>query len=441
MNFLLSNKVNKANMSQIALLSLAMTNTLLAGCDSDNNAAELARAVELEKLRANGTIIESVTIENAHIRLRSGQTHQLSATGIDSKDETREVTNELTWISSDASIATVNSKGLVTAVANSDVNQGIVTITGTTINDVFDEGEISVSDVAVSEITLKQASPDTDYIQTCIAASIKSDVSYEDGYLSLNTVKDMTFTLDDQTTALISEDGTLYTSAESVENTTITATIGNIDAQLTVMADPKDLENIDILLADEIVTGITLNIGERIQVNAQASLLQAVSQETFNIDPSITWQQDDTSYAGMTHTGVNKGSLLALNAGVTELSATCGGKSEKIILEVKGDAQLQSTQITDSDDAIVDDVISIEPLGSIELTLTANYDIAPTSLNVSEFADWNIIGNDIVEVELTSAGLNSAHYKVTSTSRSEGSVVLLVTYGGIPSRLRIDIEK
>jgi len=427
------------NLSKISVLTLAITSILLTGCDSDNNSAELARAVELEKQRNNGTIIESVTITNGQTRLKAGEKHQLTASGIDSKGETRDVTSELIWSSSDESIASVNSKGVVTAVANSDVNQGIVIITGTTINDITGDGEISVSDVAVSEIRLEQTSPESGHIFTCIDANIKGDVTYKDGYISLSTVKDMTFTLDDQTSAVISEDGTLYTSAEGIENTTITSTIsstsGDVSAQLTVTADPKDLNNIDILLDDETTTVITLTMGDRVQVNAQATLIETVSADTFNIDPSITWQQGDTDLTGITATGENKGTILALKAGVTELSAVCGGKEAKSLLEVKGDAKLETTQINEGFDNII-----LPPLKSVTLTLTANYDAAPTSLNVSEFAHWEVIGNDIVNIELMLPGTSNAYYKLTSTSANEDSVVLKVTYDEIVSSVRIDIE-
>lgn len=424
------------NLSQITLLTVAISSTLLVGCDSDNNSAELARAVELEKQRANGTIIESVSITNGQTRLKAGETHQLSATGIDSNDEVRDITDELTWTSSDITIATVSSKGLVTGVANSDVDQGKIIITGTTINDIFGEGEMSISDVAVSAITLKQTSPETGAINTCIDANIKGDVSYEDSYVSLNTVKDMTFSLDADSSAVITDKGVLYTSAEGIENTTVSSTIDNISAQLIVTADPKNLESIDILLDDEVTTLITLTMGERIKVNAQAKLIETVSKDTFDIDPSITWQQRDTGLTGITDTGVNKGTIMALKAGVTELTGVCGGIEGKTILEVKGEAKLEGTQLNEGDD-----VITIAPLKSVLLTLTANYDVAPTTLNVSEFANWDDIGNDIVTLELISSGTSDAHYKLTSTSASEGSVVLLVTYDGIVSSVRIDIDK
>ena len=425
------------NLSKITLLGLAITSTLLTGCDSDNNSEELARAVELEKLRANGTIIEEFEITNGQMRLEAGETHQLIAIGLDSKGDTRDVTAELTsWSSSDITIATVNSNGLVTGVKNSEIDQGKVIITGTTINDILAEGEISISDVGVSAITLKQTSPETGHIHTCIDASISGDVRYEDDYLSLNTVKDMTFTLDDQTSAVIDKKGVLYTSAEGIENTTITSSIGAINAQLTVTADPKDLDTINILLSEEITTSITLSMGERVKVNAQAKLIETVSTETFDIDPTIDWQQRDTGLTGITNAGVNKGTILALKAGITELLGVCGGKDAKVILTVKGDAKLTDTQINEGEENII-----LKPLASTELTLTANYDASPTNVNVSEFANWEIIGNDIVKLELISSGLSSAHYKITSTSVSEGSIILSVIYDGIVNSVKIDIEK
>ena len=134
---------------------IAVLLTSIVGCGSDSESADLVKAVTLEKLRTEGTIIESVTIENDQTRLRAGEKHQLSATGLDSNGETRNVTNELTWTSSNTDIATVSNSGLVTAVANLSANQGIITITGTTINDISGDGEMSISDEAVTSIQLK----------------------------------------------------------------------------------------------------------------------------------------------------------------------------------------------------------------------------------------------------------------------------------------------
>ncbi len=441
------------------LISTIISISLLTSCDSDNNSAELAKAVELENLRTNGTIIEQVTIVNDQTRLRANETHQLSATGLDSNGDTRDVTSELTWTSSDTSIATVNSSGSVTAVASSDIDQGKVIITGTTVNDIFDEGEISVSDNAVSAITLKQTSPETGNINTCIDASIKGDVSYEDGYISLNSVKDMAFTLDDQTSAVISTDGTLYTSAEGTENITITSTIDSISAELTVTADPSNLDSIGVYLADEDylidedeeATSITLAIGERVQLYAQAKLIESVSEDSYDINPSVNWLQSDTDLLGITAVYEDdnddddddytyKGTILALSGGTTLLTASCGGIETNVIVVVEGTQEFQSLEITDADNEIVDNSITINSLESIELTVTASYDTTSTSLNLTEFTTWKVIGNDVVSLELFDYGTSDAYYKLTSTSSSDDSIIILFTYNGEVTSLSIEIE-
>ncbi|WP_024612732.1 Ig-like domain-containing protein [Pseudoalteromonas sp. TB64] len=412
---------------------IAVLLTGIVGCGSDSESADLVKAVTLEKLRTEGTIIESVTIVNDQTRLRAGEKHQLSATGLDSNGETRNVTNELTWTSSNTDIATVSNSGLVTAVANLSANQGVVTITGTTINDISGDGEMSISDEAVTSIQLKQASPETGNINTCINASINGDVTYADGYISLNTVKDMSFALDDATTASIDSDGTLYTSSAEIETTSVTAKIGDITDQLTVTADPINLENIDVLVNDVATDIITLNVGSRLQVNAQASLVN--EESAFDIDSTISWSVPNTNNVGITTEDSENVTLFALKPGVTQLIGTCGGKQQVVAVEVTGSATLDSIQINDGESPLV-----LEPLQTIDLTLTANYSTSPSSLNVTEFADWSLNGSDIVSAEIIDPGTNQALYRITSKLSANGTAIVSVTYDGIISSTQINIE-
>jgi len=412
---------------------IAVLLTSIVGCGSDSESADLVKAVTLEKLRTEGTIIESVTIENDQTRLRAGEKHQLSATGLDSNGETRNVTNELTWTSSNTDIATVSNSGLVTAVANLSANQGIITITGTTINDISGDGEMSISDEAVTSIQLKQASPETGNINTCISANINGDVTYADGYISLSTVKDMSFVLDDATTASIDSDGTLYTSAAEIENTSITAKINDISDQLIVTADPVNLENIDVLVNGDSTDIITLNVGSRLQVNAQASLVN--DESAFDINSTISWSVPNTNNVGITTEDSENVTLFALKPGVTQLIGTCGGKQQVVAVEVTGSATLDSIQINDGESPLV-----LEPLQTIDLTLTANYSTSPSSLNVTEFADWSLNGSDIVSAEIIDPGTNQALYRITSKSSANGTAIVSVTYDGLINNTQINIE-
>ncbi|MCK8106445.1 Ig-like domain-containing protein [Pseudoalteromonas sp. 2CM41L] len=415
-------------LSIISILLIAVT-----GCGSDTESTDLKKAVTLEELRTEGTIIESVTIINNQTRIRPGEQFQLKAMGIDSNGETRDVTDELTWSTSDPEVATVNSRGLVTAITNSPLDRGLITVTGTTINEISGEGQMSISDEAVSNIELKQASPEIGDINTCIEASISADITYSDGYISLNTIKDISFTLDDETSALIDNNGTLYTSSSEIENTSITANIGNISDTLIVTANPANLESIDILSDDTSKDIIKLNLGSRISVAAQANLINNPSP--FDIDNTIKWSTLDSYTVGVTKQGENKGTLLALKPGVTELVATCGGVYKTIAVQVEGDATLESIQINDAENPL-----TLSPLGTLDLTLTANYSDTSSSLNVSEFANWSVNGSTIANAELINIGTNQARYRLTSNSNSNGTVIVSVNYDGIVTSTQINIE-
>lgn len=216
------------------LFSISLIVSAILGCGSETDSTQLAKEVELEKLRQEGTIIESLSIENYQVRLKEGDTHQLKVTGIDSNGESRDVTNEITWKTSDESIAKINSNGLLTALKNSPSSQGLITISATTINDISDEKQISIADVAAESINLKQVIPATGSINTCTPGRVSADITYVDGYTALNSLRDINLSVDENTTAKINQQGFVYTSAAAVESTVITAAIGNVTDQLSV---------------------------------------------------------------------------------------------------------------------------------------------------------------------------------------------------------------
>lgn len=408
---------------------------VISGCDSDNNSEALAKAVKLESQRAKGTIIETVTIIGATTRLKVGETHQLGALGIDTNNDERDVTAELVWSSSDTSIATVNSKGLVTAVANSLEPQGKVIITGTTINDIFAQGEMSVSDEIISSLILRQSNPTTGDINTCIDANIVADVTYKDEYTSLNVTKDISFSVDENSSATIVSGGILHTSSSEIEKTIVTGKVNNISNQISVVSDPKNLETIDVLVSDKVVSIITLNVGDRIKLQSQANLVSTVSETPINIDNNIILEAKDSDLAGITLNGITKGSLLALKPGITQVYVTCGGVQGNATLEIKGDATLDTLLINEGEESI-----TLKAKSSVEIAITAQFKETTSDLNVTEFSELAFSDNELLTSELISTGTGTAKYKVTSTSSSTGEVILTVSYDGKSSVVKLIIE-
>ncbi|MBU2893128.1 Ig-like domain-containing protein [Colwellia sp. D2M02] len=436
----MQNIKNLTSVSYAYIGPLLICVTLLSGCGSDGDSENLAKAVKLEAQRQNGTIIEKFEVSGGQTRLTKGDTHQLTAMGTDSKGEIRDITTELIWSSGDESIATVNEKtGLVTAIKNTEENQGIVVITAKTINDIARDVSVSVSDEAPENIVLKQVSPEVGSINTCIDARITGDITYQDGYQSLNTTRGVSFSVDDNSTAIINDEGDIFTSAATTEDSIIRASMANnVTSTLVVTADPNNLSNISVVLDEEPIERITMNVGERLQVNAQATLLAEVSEDTFDIDNSVSWTITNNTRVGLTETGDNKGTLFALQPGVVQVQGSCGGKLGSATIEIKGEADIEGLQINEGEDELT---VGLDD--SITLTLSANYTSTPSTLNVTEFAQWLIDGgteNNLINVELVETGTDTANYKITANKNTTGTVVISAAYDNNEASVRINIE-
>ena len=89
------NMINTHSFFKLSVTALFIIS--VTGCGSESDTTDLAKAIQLDKLRSEGTIIESVKIVGDQQRLKPGETLQLSATGIDSNGDKRDITSELTW--------------------------------------------------------------------------------------------------------------------------------------------------------------------------------------------------------------------------------------------------------------------------------------------------------------------------------------------------------
>jgi len=429
----------KVHLRVSTLITTSLIVGTLWGCGSETDSSQLAREVELEKLRNEGTIIEKVTIEQYQVRLEVGDTHQLTATGIDSNGDSRDVTNELTWQTSDETVATITNSGLLTAKSYAETPQGLITLTATTINGISDEKQISISDNKVSSINLKQISPESGPIHTCAPAKVSADVTYEDGYISLNSIKNIVFSVDQNSTAIINDQGEIYTSSPTLENTTITGKIDNTTGELEVTADPSSLNAISILVDENETDEVILNIGDRISLNALANYDSDVMNQAVNIDNAINWSITDTNFIGFSEKNIDDdssdASLLALNSGTTHLLGSCGTKQKITSIVIEGDSQLDSIDVNDGQTDF-----TISPLQSINLTLTANYDGEPSILNVTEFAKWDTNGSGLITTKLINPGTDQATLRVTSNSTALGSALITVTFNSEVKNILINIE-
>lgn len=172
-------------------------------------------------------VLKSISITPPSSVIGQGGTVQLTANGVNDDGSTRTL-NDVTWTSSDESIATVSGTGLVTAVkaGNATITANSGSITGTTT--------INVTTADLVSITV---TPPTAVVAPGQQRQFTATAQLANGQTT-DVTQLVTWSSSDTTVATINNQGvaTAQTNVGASQTATITATSGTIKgtAQLTV---------------------------------------------------------------------------------------------------------------------------------------------------------------------------------------------------------------
>lgn len=197
----------------------------------------------------------SVALDKSSYTFTDYTTLQLKATVYPS-----DATNKnITWSSSNTSVATVNSDGLVTAVANGNVNITTTTVDGGKTSTCYVTVN-KVSSIPVLSVALDKSSHTfTDYTTLQLYATI---------YPSDATNKNVSWTSSNSSVATV--DGSGLVTAKTNGNTTITVTTSDGDKTSTcsITVNKVVLDNKDITLSS---TSFTCKQGDTLELPATTS--------------------------------------------------------------------------------------------------------------------------------------------------------------------------
>lgn len=383
----------------------------------------------------------SVTIAGEeNITMNKNTTKQLSATVAPS--DTSDTT--ITWTSSNPSIASVSSTGLVTANATG----GPVTITakaGTktdtvTINVVLPATSVTIS--GAETITLHRGN------STTLTATVLPNGS---------TDNPATWTSSDSTVASVDSNGVV--SAHKIGTATITATAGTKTDTVKIKVDAP-------------ITSFTTN-------NDDISIIKGKTQTlTYTIEPTdttddteVSWESDDTSKV----TVDEEGKITAISAGVAHVTATVGGRTITYTVTVgiipinsislnKNDFELRkgdtepltvivdpenSTEITDpewssSDTSVatVDEEGNVKGIAAGTATITATMDgktaevtvtvieIPLTSISISNTTD-NVAIGDTLTIQIQENPTNTTEEVEYTFETSDSEIATVDSQGNV----------
>jgi uncharacterized protein YjdB len=358
-------------------------------------------------------VLVSIQVTPANSSVPKGMTQQLTATGIYSDHTTQDLTKQVTWGSSDSSVASVSnaagSNGLASALAvgPADVSATLDGVTGST--------DVTVAEAVLVSIQVTPTNPALAKGTTLqlTATGIYSDHSTRD------LTKDVTWGASDASVASVSNadgsDG--LASALAVGATSVGAALGTVSGTTNLEVTPATLVAIDIGPVD-----LSFSKGTTRQFAATGTYSDNSTQD---ITRQVTWTSSDPAVAFVSNAAGSNGLASALAVGSATVSAALGPMSGTATLCVTA-AVLVSIEVDPYDAATVKGVTR-------QFTASGIYSDS-TVQDLTQQATWSTSVKKVASIS------NAADSRGLATPAKVGSTTISATLGGISGSTTLTVS-
>ncbi len=345
-------------------------------------------------------VLKSVQVFPATSTINIGQTQQFTAWGTDSNGLSQEISNQVTWSSSNQAVATISSSGF--ALGNS---QGSSTISAT-FNSVTGTATLGVA-ATLTSLTITPVNP-----SIAISTSLQLTAT---GIFSDGSTQDLTasasWTSSSGAIATVSSSGLL--TGTGVGSATITATQAGVSGTITVTVTPAVLTSITITPPD---SPIAKGTSERLTANGIFS-----DGTTQDLTAFVTWASSAGSIATVSNTAGSQGLVMGSGVGSATITATQAGVSGATAVTVTA-AVLTAITVTPSKPSIAN--------GTTEQLTAIGAFSDGTTQDLTSQASWTSSANPIATVSsrglVTGTGVGSATITATQAGVS-GATTVTVT--------------
>lgn len=313
----------------------------------------------------------------------------------------------VTWTSSDTSISTVNSNGVVTGV-----NPGTATITGTTSDGGYtDTCVVTVQPIAVTGITLDKHSVSN--VGNGDVISFTATISPANASNTGITVNPAGGTYTD-----LVRNGNVWTFNFRVEQSSGTASV----SVRTTDGNKTDTCTISII-STVAVTGISLNKSSLSLSSGNTSQLVATVTPSNATNKTVNWSSSNTSVATVNSSGL----VTAISNGNATITATTSSGGYTATCNVSVVTPVTGITLSDSSTTIKYSSIS-------NITKTINATVSPSNAS-NKNVTWSSSNSDIVSVTpggvIHGEALGTA--TITCASVSNPSVTATCTVTVLPT--------
>jgi uncharacterized protein YjdB len=351
-------------------------------------------------LTITSVVLSTIEVTPAQPAIPAGSTQQFKATGTYSDSTKRDITAEVDWTSSAATVATISgaaaSRGLAAAKAKgtSTITATSGAIKGTTV--------LTVTDAPLTSITVTPAKP---VIARGTTIALIATGTYAD-----NTTKDVTadatWTTSAPTVATVSNaagtDGLV--TGVFLGTATITAALAGQSGAASLRVTNATLSSIAITPAGN----ATIAKGTTKQFAAIGSFNDNTKQD---ITTLTSWTSSDATVATVGDSGGKDGLATALKAGQTTIGAAFAGQAATLRLDVTA-STLDSIAITPTTSTIAKGTTA-------QFKATATYSDKSTQ-DITAQATWSSSALAVATISNdTTDGLATALTAGTTTIRAQ----------------------
>lgn len=376
--------------SKLFLYFFLLISALLAACGGGNSDSPTLTAVEVTPSTtsiANGTAIPFI------------------ATALYSDGGKSDVTQAVTWTSSDTSIATVSN-----AAGNQGVAQatglGSATITATYQGTAVGTAHLTVTAATITGLAITPSAPSlaNGTTQTFVATATFTDNSHQ------TVTNDVTWTSSDTTVATISNTSGSNGIAQSLKQgtSTITASYMGRSAMTVLTVTPATIKSLAVTPATaSIANGTT-------QAFVATATFTDNSHQT--VTAGATWTSSDPSVATISNTSGSNGVAQSLKQGTSTITASYMGQSATAMLSVTP-AVLSSLTITPANPTVAKGFT--QPFTAMG-TYTDN-----SQQNLSQSVIWSSSNSAVATIS------NAAGSSGQATTLGEGTTTITAASGDI----------
>lgn len=303
-------------LSQSALSNLvvmgAPTKTLI-----NSTVAKTAMKADIQQRGINTSIgvvkpgtpvrMSAISVSSTLTSVPQGLSTQLAASGNFTDGTTSVITNSVTWSSSNTAVATVSSRGLVTAVST-----GTTTITARSAQGFINTLLITVTSANLISIAV---TPTSSNIARGLTQQMIATGTYSDGTSAVIAASTVTWSSSSTAIATISSSGVVMGVA--LGSTTINATVGSVSAS-TPLAVSKTIQSIAVTTANSVTS---IPVGIAVQLTATGTLSDG---STVNLSNLVTWVANSNATVSSTglFTGITASTVVPVTATYVGVTST-----------------------------------------------------------------------------------------------------------------------